>query len=31
MVAITEDMIMTNGMDPDKMILSEHLADGERD
>jgi len=27
----TENMLTTNGTDPDKMILSEHLADGERD
>ena len=27
----TENMVTTNGTDPDKMILSEHLADGERD
>ena len=28
---LMEDMVTTNGTDPDKMILSEHLADGERD
>jgi hypothetical protein len=27
----TENRVTTNGPDPDKMILSEHLADGERD
>ena len=28
---LMEGMVTTNGPDPDKMILSEHLADGERD
>jgi len=27
----TENMVLTNGPDRGKMILSEHLADGERD